>query len=225
MQKDSILLWSTISQVINKFNTMCKKDEIRSMTGRFVDAFLACRLREFKNFYQYKYKKTTTQVYCTHWQHQLAPPCMGENNFERYFAIVRHLPQSRVCPFLHNSLKCPDVFPNWLPSQKFYFCLDEFQSDFDWTAEAYAVHDGYEYFAARHGLMNDLLSSILDFGDCYGHKQWKIVLAGTSSYLNEVRQKVQSLDGVKRQCSSQGVIFYNVDSKFKQIRNYWNELP
>lgn len=226
LQSDSVLLWSTISKMIDGLGNVCGEEEIRSSIDRLIEAFIACRLREFKRMYQVKYSSCTNKDLCTHWlQYQLTAACMHDNHFRRYFAIARHLPQSRVD--LHpGSDENPDshIFPNWLPRGRFYFCLDEFQSDFDRQAEVFSVPAGYKYSPAGHGLMHNVFNSVLEFKLNHTIQkglQWKIVLAGTSSYLSEVTRAVKP----HRRIRAQSDLYYEIHSKFEPIKNFEDEFP
>ena len=61
LQSDSVLLWSTISEVKNSFGNFCGDEEIRASINRLIDAFIACRLREFKRMYQSQYLSSTSR--------------------------------------------------------------------------------------------------------------------------------------------------------------------
>ena len=218
LQKDSVLLWSTISTIIDSLSNVCREEEIRSSIDRLIEAFIACRLREFKRIFPAEYSSCTNKARCTHWlQYQLTASCVKDNHFQRYFAIARHLPQSRVD--LHpasDENSEPDTFPNWLPRGNFYFCLDEFQSDFDRHAEIYSVPAGYKYSPAGHGLMHDVFDTVLQFKLKHTIQkglQWRIILAGTSSYLTP------------RQIRAQGDVYYEIHSKFEPVKNFQDEFP
>ena len=225
LQSDSVLLWSTISKVIDGLGNVCEEEEIRSSINRLVDALLACRLREFKRMYQTEYSSNNNKDSCTHWlQYQLTASGMNDNHFKRYFAIAQHLPQSRVdlYPGGYDILEL-NTFPHWLPKGRFYFCLDEFQSDFDRQAEVYSVPAGYKYSPASHGPMhmfNSTLEANLNHSIPEG-LQWRIVLAGTSSYLGEVTRAIRP----HRWIRAQSDLYYKVYSKFEPIKNFQDEFP
>ena len=218
LQKDSVLLWSTISKIIDSLGNVCGEEEIRSSIDRFIEAFIACRLREFKRIYQAEYSSCTNPALCTHWlQYQLTASCVNDNHFQRYFAIARHLPQSRVD--LHpgsDENSESDIFPNWLPRGNFYFCLDEFQSDFDRHSEVYSVPAGYKYSPASHGLMHNVFDTVLEFKLKHTIQkglQWRILLAGTSTYLT------------RRPIRAQSDVYYEIHSKFEPVKNFQDEFP
>ena len=226
LQSDSVLLWSTISKVIDGLGNVCGEEEIRSSIDRLIDTFLACRLREFKRMFQLVYSSTTSRGSCTHWlQYQLTASGMNDNHFKRYFAIARHLSQGRVS--LHavpDENSNSDTFPNWLPRGRFYFCLDEFQSDFDRQAEFNSVPAGYKYSPAGHGLMHNVFHSTLIFEQDHTIQeglQWKIILAGTSSCLSEVTREVKPRGRIRAQSD----VYYGIHSKFEPIKNFQDEFP
>ena len=156
---------------------------------------------------------------------------MNDNHFRRYFAIARHLPQGKVGlhPVSDENLEL-DTFPNWLPRGRFYFCLDEFQSDFDRHAEVYSVPAGHKYIPRSDGLMHSVLDSTLQFK--WNHTiqeglQWKTILAGTSSYLSEVTRAVIPYERSYTPIVpiAQSDVFYEIHSKFETIKNFQDEFP
>ena len=229
LQTDSVLLWSTISKVNNSFGNVCGDQEIREVINRLVQAFLACRLREFKRMYQLEYSSSTNKDLCMHWlQYQLTTSGMNDNHFKRYFAIARHLPQSRI-GLLPGGNEYPDsdIFPNWLPRERFYFCLDEFQSDFDRQAEACSVPAGHKYNPTIDGLMHTLFGSTIQLKEDHAIQeglQWKIILAGTSSYLSEVTRAMKPYKRIAARIA-QSDVFYEIHSKFERIKNFQDEFP
>lgn len=224
-QSDSILLWSTIETVIDSLGNVCEEGERRSWIDRLIEAFLACRLREFKRMYTVEYSSNTNKDLCTHWlQYQLTTSGVNDSHFERYFAIARHLPLPRVD--LQYEKSDSDIFPNWLPRGRFYFCLDEFQSDFDRQAGFYSVPPGYKYNPAYHGLMHNVLYSARGIKlnqERQDGVRWKMILAGTSSYLSQVKRAANL--PIPRQMRAQSDVYYDIHSKFEPIKNFQDEFP
>ncbi|KAL8793207.1 MAG: hypothetical protein Q9195_004237 [Heterodermia aff. obscurata] len=150
LQSDSILLWFTVSEVIEGLGNICEAQEIRSSVDRLVDAFLACRLREFKRMYQ--------------------------------------------------------------------------TSDFDRQAEFHSVPTGYKYSPDSHDLMHNVFQSTREFKldhTIQKDLEWKIILAGTSSYVSEVTRAVKP-NGRAR---AQSDVYYEIQSKFEPIKNFQDEFP
>ena len=222
-QSDSILLWSTIETVRDSLGNVCEKWEIRLWTDRLVEAFLACRLREFKRMYKVEYSSNTNRNLCTHWlQYQLTTSGVNDSHFERYFAIARHLPLQRFD--LHKENSESDIFPNWLPRGRFYFCLDEFQSDFDRQAEFYSVPPGYKYSPVYHGLMHNMFYSARGIKlnrEPQDGVRWRMILAGTSSNLSQVKRATN----LPKKIRAQADVYYDIHSKFEPIKNFQDEFP